>query len=191
MTGKCVVLVDNSNVFIEGRKFSAKKKGVYRTTESDRDPQDPSWRLDFGNLLKCLADGRKIERAILVGSRPPSNDLVWEAAKQQGFEVTTHERDSQGREKAVDTELVVQGTQIICEASELMDLVIASGDRDFIPLVTLAQRKGWKVEMSAFSSAFNPSAELATTVNQVRELDSVFDQIGHYDFEWPIAGVSP
>lgn len=188
---KCVVLVDNSNVFIEGKKFSARKKRIFRQSEADKEPQDPSWRLDFGRLLTSLADGRTIERAILVGSRPPSNDLVWEAAKQQGFEVTTHERDSQGKEKAVDTELVCQGTEIICTTSEPMHLVIASGDRDFIPLVKIAQKRLWTVEMCSFSSAFNPGAELATTVDKVRELDTVFDKIGHYDFEWPIPGVDP
>lgn len=102
---QCVVVVDNSNVFIEGQKFSATAKGK-------QDPSggvcDPSWRVDFGNLLDQLAHGRKIHAAVLVGSRPPANDSVWKEAKQQGFQVTVHERDSRGKEKAVDTELVAQ-----------------------------------------------------------------------------------
>src|SRR5260370_30167670 len=80
-----LILVDNSNVFIEGRKFSARRKGVQRQSLEERDPQDPSWRLDFGKLLEFLAGGRTIVAAILVGSTPPSNDSVWTAAKQNGF----------------------------------------------------------------------------------------------------------
>jgi uncharacterized LabA/DUF88 family protein len=183
---KCVILVDNSNVFIEGVKFSARQKGVLKENPNEKDPQDPSWRINFGALLNCLANGRQIANAILVGSRPPSNDLVWKAAEQQGFTVTTHERNSQGKEKAVDTELVAQGTEIICTASEKMVLVIASGDRDLIPLVTMAQKRGWKVEMCAFTTAYNSLGELAQAVDKTRPLDPEFSKIGHYDYEWPI-----
>jgi hypothetical protein len=46
---------------------------------------------------------------LLVGSRPPPNDTVWEMAKRGGFEVITHDRDAANKEKAVDTELVARG----------------------------------------------------------------------------------
>ena len=183
---KCVVLLDNSNIFIEGQKFSALQKGVLKAHPEDRSPQDPSWRINFDALLNHLAEGREIHKAILVGSRPPPNDLVWSSAHRHGFEVIVYDRDSNNREKAVDTELVVQGTEIIVSSDEPMDLVIASGDRDFIPLVKVAQRRNWTVEMSAFSSAFSPYGEMATTVNRVRALDEAFDKIGSCSFEWPI-----
>jgi uncharacterized LabA/DUF88 family protein len=182
---KCVILVDNSNVFIEGQKFSAQQKGQ-PLDANGRSPQDPSWRINFGELIKCLADGRETHAAILVGSRPPKNDSVWDAAKQSGFEVIVHERDSNNREKAVDTELVAQGTALIYEAPEPMVLIVASGDRDFIPLVKQAQKKNWEVEMWAFASSFSSTGEMATTVDRVSPLDTHFSQIGHHDFEWPI-----
>lgn len=181
---KCVILVDNSNVFIEGQKFSAKSKGVTTLTPAGRLPHDPSWRIDFAGLLGCLADGREIHAAILVGSRPPKNDAVWKMAADH-FKVFVHDRDMNNKEKAVDTELVAQGTEIICDAPEPMDLVIASGDRDFIPLVKIAQRRNWQVEMCAFESAFGKYGEMATSVNKVRPLNSDFATIGHCDFAWP------
>ena len=183
---KCVVLVDNSNVFIEGQKHSAKQKHIYKNRPEDRDVCDPSWRINFGNLLTALAKGRQIHAAILVGSRPPKNDSVWGSAKSSGFEVTVHERDSQNREKAVDTELVAQGTEIICSVSTQMVLIIASGDRDFLPLVNVAHRKNWEVEMWAFTSSFGLDGAMATSVDRVQPLDSVFDQVGEYEFDWPI-----
>jgi len=107
-TGRCVLVVDNSNVFIEGQKYSAAVKKVWKTLPTDKDPCDPSWRVDFGGLLSSLAEGQSIEAAILVGSRPPKNDSVWEAAARQGFAVTVHDRGPDRKEKAVDTELVAR-----------------------------------------------------------------------------------
>jgi hypothetical protein len=100
---KCLVLVDNSNVFIEGKKFSARRKGVQRQATDTRDPQDPSWRIDFGRLLTFMAKGRGIIDAILVGSRPPQNDSVWASAEENGFRVLVFERSFSGEEKEVDT----------------------------------------------------------------------------------------
>lgn len=182
---KVVVVVDNSNIFIEGQKYSARRKGVKQSQHPGRDPQDPSWRIDFGALLSEIASGRTVATAILVGSRPPQNDSVWGMADNAGFKVTVHDRSSSGGEKAVDTELVAQGTEVICTANEEMDLALLSGDRDFLPLVTMAQRRKWSVEMWAFKNSFNSVGQMATTVNSIMPLDDVFDKIGTYAFSWP------
>ena len=138
---ECVVLVDNSNVFIEARKLSAARVGLTPAIQG-KAPQDWNWRVDYGGLLTHLAEGRKIRKAFLVGSRPPPNDGVWNMARRGGFEVKIHDRVN-NREKAVDAELVVQGTRMICTTSPAA-LVIASGDGDFIPLVDMAQSMdGW------------------------------------------------
>jgi uncharacterized LabA/DUF88 family protein len=181
----CVILVDNSNVFIEGQKFSARRKGLQRGPTDRRDPQDPSWRIDFGALLQFMAEGRTIIAAILVGSEPPQNDTVWNAARQHNFEVLTYTRGFKGEEKEVDTEIVARGTEIVCDHPSKGVIVLASGDRDFLPLVRVAHRRGWPVEMCAFSNAFNPSGGMALTVDRVRQLDSAFDKIGRHDFIWP------
>jgi uncharacterized LabA/DUF88 family protein len=181
-TDKCVVVVDNSNIFIEGQKFSATTKGKQNQESS---VCDPSWRIDFGRLLHSLANLRTIHAAILVGSRPPAKDSVWNEAKQLGFTVTVHDRDFKGKEKAVDTELVAQGTEIIVSAGEPMTLVIASGDRDFIPLVSVAHRRGWLVEMVAFSSAFSATGQMASSVDSIVPLDRIFGEIGYNAFDWP------
>lgn len=182
---KVVVVVDNSNIFIEGQKFSARQKGVDKGPNSGRDAQDPSWRIDFGALLFEVASGRAVTAAILVGSRPPQNDSVWGMAENAGFTVTVHDRSFSGGEKAVDTELVAQGTEIICTSDEPMDLAILSGDRDFLPLVKMAQKRDWTVEMWAFKNSFNSTGHMAATVNQIKPLDDVFDQIGTNAFPWP------
>ncbi len=184
-TPKCVILVDNSNVFIEGQKASAKAKGIVPATDADKQLSDISWRIDFAGLLGELAEGRPIFEAFLVGSRPPPKDAVWEMAKQGGFKVITHDRDFRNKEKAVDTELAVQGAMAIAMAPEPGILVIASGDRDFIPLVKMAQSRGWTAEMAAFESSFYDRGEMAKTVNRIRLLDAVIGKIGHCEFPWP------
>lgn len=182
---ECVILVDNSNVFIEGQKCSAVRKGQFPTTPGSKQPCDISWRLDFDKLLAVLADGRPIRKSLLVGSRPPPNDAIWEMAAEKGFEVITHERNSKNQEKAVDTELVAQGTLIVATTPSPAVLVIASGDRDFIPLVGVAHQMGWSVEMAAFTSAFSATGEMAIAVDRVRPLDGSLDLIGSCAFKWP------
>lgn len=180
----CVILVDNSNIFIEGAKHSARLKGVKQQDPKEKAPFDISWRIDFAGLLTELAQGRVIREAFLVGSRPPPKDKVWEMAQRGGFKVITHDRDANNKEKAVDTELVAQGTLAIATTPTPATLVIASGDRDFIPLVRIAQQRGWATEMAAFSSAFSPTGEMATSVDVVRPLDAMFGKIGHCGFQW-------
>jgi NYN domain len=106
-------------------------------------------------------------------------------AERGGFEVKTYERDAKNKEKAVDTELVAQGTLTIATTPAPAVLIIASGDRDFIPLVDVAHQLGWTVEMAAFSSAFTRDGEMAISVDIVRPLDGSLDLIGHCDFPWP------
>lgn len=182
---KCVIIIDNSNVWIEGQKFSAKKKGQVKHNSDDKDICDPSWRIDFGNLLKEVSEGLPIIKATLVGSIPPQSDTIWSAAKKQGFEVFVHDRNSAGKEKAVDTEIVAQGTEIICTQTQPAIFKLLSGDRDFIPLINIANKRGWETEMWAFSNSFTSGGQMAQSVTRIRPLDAIFDKIGHNEFDWP------
>jgi uncharacterized LabA/DUF88 family protein len=177
---ECLILVDNSNVFIEGQKLAARKKGMVKAPGDIREPLDWMWRIDFGALLKQVATGHRIINAILVGSTPPPNDSLWKAAESQGFKVITYERSfTTGQEKAVDTELVVQGLKTIYKHPKPGILKLLSGDRDFLPLIRSAYEEGWENELWGFSSGL--STELSQAVHRVKLLDSVFDQIGKYE----------
>jgi uncharacterized LabA/DUF88 family protein len=177
---ECLILVDNSNVFIEGRKFAARQNGLFRKPMDPYDPVDWSWRIDFGSLLKQVANGHRIIKAILAGSTPPPNDSLWRAAESQGFDVITHERShSTGEEKAVDTELLASGLDILYEHPRPAIMKLLSGDRDFMPLIKRAYKKGWETELWGFSASI--SNELSQAVSRVQLLDSVFDKIGKYE----------
>lgn len=184
---RCVLLVDNTNLFIGGQQLSAQRKGIRRKRRHDV-PSDPSWRLDFEGLRDCLAAGREVYAALMVGSSPAGCETVWEeSAEAAGFTVVVHDMNRRREEKAVDTELVARGVEIICSAQEPMALVLASGDRDYVPLVELAQRHGWLVEMAAFQSSFPPEGEMAKMVNRVRPLDECLEQVGRCEYAWPEA----
>ncbi|GAA5542915.1 MULTISPECIES: NYN domain-containing protein [Brucella] len=167
----CVIAVDNSNLFIEGQKASGVRKGL--------STQDYTWRLDFAGLLAFMADGRDIHKAFLVGSKPPPQDTVWTMAENGGFEVITHDRNSQNKEKAIDTEVVAQATLAIARGPEKGVLVLGSGDSDFLPLVKVAHECGWTVELVAFHSSFSPVGNLAKSVDKIRTLDGSLDNVGH------------
>ena len=162
---ECLILVDNSNIFIAGQTFSAKKRNLSF-------PQDYSWRIDFGALLHEVANGHTIIKAILVGSTPSPNDSLWSAAKNVGFDVKTYERTPSG-EKVVDTELLASGLKVVYKHPRPAVLKLLSGDRDFIPLIRNAYEEGWETELWGFSSSI--SNDLQQLVNRVILLDDVFD----------------
>jgi len=174
---KCVILVDNSNLFIGGQKFSAHRNGGAQKGD-DHAPVDHTWRLSYDNLFAFLADGRDVEMAVMVGSESVEHPGPWSAARKNGFEVIVHERSPGHGEKCADTELVVRGTEIISTSEQPMTLVIGSGDRDFVPLVSAAHRYEWDVELCAFKNSFDPDGELAQAVDLVRPLDDAFETIG-------------
>lgn len=166
---ECVIIVDNSNIWIEGKKHSARIKGI-STPYHGKDPIDNDWRIDFGKLLEFTEEGKKIRKAILVGSKPPKNDSLWNAARKKGFEVEVEERNFQNKEKAVDTRLVANGVALIYSTTPAV-LKILSGDTDFKPLIEHANNKNWETEIWAFSSALG-AKEYLKSVNRVVELDS-------------------
>jgi hypothetical protein len=114
---------------------------------------DNSQALDFYNqanfaaLLATLANNQKILKAFFIDK-------------------TT-----------VVTEAVVQIAEIICTQETSGILTIVSEDQDFLPLVQLAHRHRWLVEMCTFSNAYNPHGEMALIVDRIRALDAYLDEI--------------
>lgn len=81
------VYVDNSNVWIEGRRVSAVAKGLAHShyEAQEHDILDPDWTYDFGRLYEfACPEGSKVGRSILFGSKPPPNDSLWDLARDRG-----------------------------------------------------------------------------------------------------------
>ena len=173
----CVIIVDNSNVWIEGMKLSAKLRGITDAPIEGKDPCDYSWRIDFGRLLTEVSNGRNIQKSLLVGSRPPVNDSLWACARRR-FSVKLFNRNFQGKEKAVDAEIVVKGCEIVCTSAPAT-LILLSGDTDFIPLIKIAKERGWNVEIYAFKTALTHKTNLTKIATEVKYLEDIFEKIGY------------
>ncbi len=158
------VYVDNSNVFIEGKRTAARMHNV-------EDFYNFRFRLDFGELYDFIAEynPEKIARALLLGSRPPLNDKVWRVAEQAGFEVIALDRNSENREKKVDTGLVAAMVRdAYTKAAKTDTITLVAGDSDYVPAVQMLVDDGFNVEVVFWSSA---SSELKRSCSRFIELD--------------------
>lgn len=125
---------------------------------------DFSWKLDFGKLYK-FAGGTKqdVRRAVLYGSEPPKNELVWEAAKREGFEVVTYSRNVANHEKKIDTDIVatmIEDSFTILQPGD--EVTLLSGDSDYVPAVNKITKRGIKVNVIFWKHASNDLKESAT-----------------------------
>jgi hypothetical protein len=88
------VFVDNSNVWIEGKKVSGR-------SQRPPLPSNRTYRVDYGRLLEHLRQGRTLgDVPKLYGSEPP--DSVWKVIESRGFNVQVFKRNIFNREKGVD-----------------------------------------------------------------------------------------
>ena len=83
--------VDNSNVWIEGQRLSAVRRGMALDPGDAmrRGVVDHDWRYDFGRLYELACpESVRVGRSILFGSRPPANESLWQRAESEGFLVS-------------------------------------------------------------------------------------------------------
>lgn len=173
------VYVDNSNVWIEGKRISAVRKGMATSARAAMElgVTDPSWTYDFGKLYQAICpDDEKIGRSSLFGSRPPENDSVWEMARREGFEVTLFDRNFANKEKQVD---VAIATQIMEDSFTYMkagdSVVLVSGDRDYLPTIESLRRRGFSTRIVFWEHA--AGHELKAQPIEFVALDPLFSAI--------------
>lgn len=147
---KVYVFVDNSNLWIEakfnlGTKF--KRGRLYTERRRNGQWEWTTLSIEHGLLLKRVLSGRSLGAdPLLVGSRPPLNDSLWERIRQQGFSVVVYDRNPNNKEKQVDVELATQMTETIF-TKEPATIVFIGGDVDLLPPLRRALERKWKVEL--------------------------------------------
>ena len=168
------IYVDNSNVFIEGKRISAIRQGLAKTVAEaqENDIIDADFRLDFGELYDFVAENNphKVARAVLFGSGVSESDKVWQIAERVGFEAVIVGRNAENREKKVDTGIVAA---MVRDAYTRADrdrdtITLVAGDSDYVPAVELLTGDGFRVEVVFWSSA---SHELKSVCTRFIELD--------------------
>lgn len=177
-----LVYVDNSNVFIEGKRVKAVELGHAMNIFDAMNNRilEHTYKLDFGRLHDFIAGDEvsKIKRCMLFGSRPPSNDSLWDAARKAGFDVTVEDRNVQNKEKKIDTGIVASMTKdayTICD-KQSDTITLAAGDGDFVPAVAQLVEDGFNVEVVFWDHA---SEELKRTCSKFIPLNSVLNHLAY------------
>lgn len=162
------IYVDNSNVFIEGKRVSAVAKGLAMNVYDamNNGILDYGYQISFGRLHEFVAgqDKSQIARAVLFGSRPPPNDSIWKYAKQAGFELVLEDRNIANKEKKIDTGIV---SAMVKDAYKKMNpasdtIVLVAGDGDFVPPVRDLVEDGFQVEVIFWDHASKELREVCT-----------------------------
>lgn len=177
-----LVYVDNSNIFIEGKRVKAVDCGLAMNIYDAMHNKilEQSYKIDFGRLHDFVAGTNQndIKRCMLFGSRPPSTDTIWNIAKRAGFEVITEDRNVANKEKKIDTGIVAAMTK---DAYTLADkrsdtITLVAGDADFVPSVRMLVEDGFNVEVAFWGHA---SRELQEVCTKFINLDPSLDHLGY------------
>lgn len=177
-----LVYVDNSNIFIEGKRAKAVASGLAMNIYDAINNRilEQSYKIDFGKLHDFIAgtDKSEIKRCMLFGSRPPSSDTIWEIAKKAGFEVITEDRNVANKEKKIDTGIVAAMTK---DAYTIADkntdtITLVAGDADFVPSVRMLIEDGFNVEVAFWGHA---SRELQEVCSKFVNLNASIDHLSY------------
>ncbi|KAF0520513.1 nyn domain-containing protein [Gigaspora margarita] len=133
-SGLVFVFVDNSNLFIEGK---------YTTSSI--------------NSTKRTKNGSNL---VIVGSRPPPNDSLWDQIRKRGFHAIIYDRIA-NRDKL---ELGASIIDVIYFKDPGTILLVA-GDDYYSPVLTRALNHNWKVETWFWSSGMSDDLIKRSFVN--------------------------
>lgn len=175
------VYVDNSNVWIEGMRVSAVRKGLAADIYAAMNDNvtDHDWGYDFGKLYSAVCPhDAQIGRSSLFGSRPPKNDSLWDKARDEGFEVAVFDRSFANKEKEVDVAMATQMMEdsFLHMKPERADRVaLVAGDRDYLPTLKSLDSRG--IPTTVVFWAHGMSRDLRDFADDHFELDGIFDHI--------------
>ena len=163
--------VDNSNVFIEGQKVSAVKKGmsrdIYRASQDGI--CDLNWNIDYGRLHQIVCGDRNEMGAAKLWGSPPPSDSFWEMVSSYKFQVKTYEKGFDGKEKKVDVAIAHQITKDAYSGAIQKDdeIVLVSGDKDYIPVVEDLRKEGFKFSVIFWDHAANELKDAAESFSSL------------------------
>ena len=168
------VFVDNTNVFLEGRRASAIRLGLPASNK------DPYYVIDYGKLLYVVQDGRHLASIPrMYGSEPPPNDTVWDRIRDDGYDLTVFKRNFFGKEKGLDMELGLSINDLVHESraqgAQPGTVCIVAGDADYVRVVERLRKAKWTAEVWYWNNA---AGDLKAAANRFESLNKHIDFIG-------------
>jgi hypothetical protein len=154
MSEHVCVFWDNSNIFIAAKNVATINEGWAATHQL---------RIEFENLYELAVAGRKVDRAVCVGSVPPELAKVWDRLRATGVIVELYERGSEsGTEQGVDQCLQVHMLRAMVDIKPPGVAVLVTGDgkgyesgRGFYADLERMHKMGWGVELLSWDTAVN------------------------------------
>lgn len=141
------LFIDNSNLYIEAQR-------VARQEFRYDDELVLRLRISYGALLDEVRNERKLMETILVGSRPPENDSLWNKLASVGIEPRISDRSYWSRrEKDVDAELSNAIRDALEDNPEPGTIALVAGDADYVPTLLRCVKKKWAVEVYFWGQA--------------------------------------
>ncbi|MGI9419616.1 MAG: NYN domain-containing protein [Geminicoccaceae bacterium] len=140
--------VDNLNIYIEGCRVSAVRKGmasnIYEAMGSGI--VDHTWQLDYGRLYNFLCDYGDVAR--LWGS-PPPGDSFWNMLDRKG-NPTVYQRNAANQEKKVDVAIAhrMKKDAYTLLNRDVDEVLLVAGDTDYLPVITDLISDRFKVEIA-------------------------------------------
>jgi hypothetical protein len=163
------LFIDNSNLYIEAQRV-ARQKFFYDDELVIR------LRINYGALLERVRDGRTLMETVLVGSKPPESDTLWNRLKTLGIDPRIFERSVfSGKEKGVDSELTNAIRDALDDNPTPGTIAIVAGDKDYLPTLERCVKKKWKVEIYFWDQASSSLKNMQGT--SFISLDSYFERI--------------
>lgn len=143
---------DHSNIFLsalDACDCPKHKTGFERGHRLDA-------RVHFQRMFEFAAAGRRVERAVAVGSIPPGLSALWASLQAAGVEVELQERGAEsGKEQAVDEALQLHMLRSLADREEPAVAVLVSGDGGFEPDIKRLLTAGWGVEILCFGDSLS------------------------------------
>ncbi|TLU88152.1 MAG: NYN domain-containing protein [Chlorobium sp.] len=179
---KTYTYIDNSNLFIEGRRVSAVAKGMAPSIYDAMNHYilDHDWEVSYRELHNFLCGQNKSEigGAKLWGS-PPPGDTFWSYVEKQGFEKTVFDKNYQGKEKKIDVAIahsITKDAYTIID-KEKDEIALVAGDKDFVPVVEDLVKEGYNVQVVFWDHV---AKELRDAASNFLSLDKYLTVIGKY-----------
>jgi hypothetical protein len=112
-------------------------------------------RVNFKKHFEFAAAGRRVEKAIAVGSIPPGLAHLWAELRKTGVAVELQERGADsGKEQAVDEALQLHMLRSLIDHKPAV-AVLLSGDGGFHQDVKRMLDAGWGVEVLCFGASMS------------------------------------
>jgi len=159
--------VDNSNLYIEGSRVSAVKKGRAKNiAEAMRNGiVDRGWMLDYGKLYKYVSGEDTVAK---LWGPPPPGDSFWKMVDNAGFKTHVYNKNAGNKEKKVD---VAIATVMMDDAFNIIDK-----DNDDILLVASSEADERAApDMSATGAQKRKPALLCSSLRVFKKYDTAVD----------------